>query len=164
METKGPSRDNCGSYYKVGLLHSLGQSSWTENQPPPCSKPQAESQATGNFIETNTPHLYLDATRQLVTLAQIVFTKHVELDDCAFLFADYSQLHTGVVFCQVCLLIQITASSSARKDQVLCFLFPACHGLTLSSNTITNYWETEMKKRRIQKCKPFFWFYGTNMK
>ena len=146
METKGPSRDNCGSYYKVGLLSSLGQSSWAENQPPPRPKPQAESQATGNFIETNTPHLYIDASRQLVTLAQVVFMKHVEPDDCAFLFIDYFQLHTGIVFCRVCPLTQIGASSSARKDQVLCFCFPAYHGLTLSSNTIINYWKTEMKK------------------
>lgn len=65
----------------------------------------------------------------------------------AFLFPDYFQLHPGTVLGQVSPLIWIGASLSARKDQVLCFLFPVCPRLTLSSNTImTNYWENEMKK------------------
>lgn len=75
----------------------------------------------------------------------------------AFLFADYFQLHTGLVFCQACLLIWITAPH-LRGRQVLCFLFPACHGLDAWPNTIINYWETEMKKWRTQNANPFSGF------
>lgn len=90
-------------------------------------------------------------------LAQVVFTKYVELNENAFLFIDYFQLHIT--------WDSLLPDMPYNLDQYfficgegpgLCFLFPICSRLTLLSNVIMiNYYRNEMKKQRIQNTSLF---------